>query len=64
VFFAGEPFLLGGGDNLSIAHQAGGAVVVKGGDAENVHFAKVNPLLGGYSYLFLPWHGGQYVIKT
>ena len=41
VFLAGEPFLLRGGDNLSVAHQARGAVVVKGGEAEDVHFVKL-----------------------
>jgi hypothetical protein len=39
VFFAGEPFLLRGGDNLSVAHQARGAVVVKGGEAQNIYRA-------------------------
>ena len=43
VFFAREPFLLGGGDNLAIANQARGAVVVKSRKAEDVH-----PLLIAY----------------
>ena len=37
VFLSGEALFLRGGDDDSIAHQTGGAVVIEGGDAENVH---------------------------
>jgi hypothetical protein len=33
TFFSGESLFLRCGDDISIAHEAGGAVVVKGGDA-------------------------------
>jgi len=37
VFLAREALFLRGGNDDSIMHQAGGAVVIEGGDAENVH---------------------------
>jgi hypothetical protein len=39
VLLAREPFLLRGGDDLSVTHQTGGAVVVKGGEAQNIYRA-------------------------
>jgi len=36
AFLSSEPFLLRGGDDVAIAQQAGGAVVIEGGDAEYV----------------------------
>ncbi len=37
VLLAGEPFLLGGGDDAPAVHQAGGRVVVVATDAEQLH---------------------------
>lgn len=37
VLLAREAFLLGGGDDLAVAHEAGGGVVVVGADSEDVH---------------------------
>ena len=37
MFLAGEPFLLCRSNDFFIAHKARGAVVIKRGDAENVH---------------------------
>ena len=34
---AGEPFLLGRGDNLAVRQESGRTVVIKRRDAENVH---------------------------
>ncbi len=37
ALLAGEALLGRGGDDLAVAEQAGGAVVVEGRDAEDVH---------------------------
>ena len=37
VLLAGEPFLLGRGDDLSVAHEARRAVVIESRYAEDVH---------------------------
>ena len=37
VLFAREPFLLCGGDDFSIAHETCRAIVIKSGQAQNVH---------------------------
>ena len=37
MLLAGEPFFLRGGKDLPIAHQARGAVVIEGREAEDVH---------------------------
>ena len=37
VLAAGEALLLGGGDDLAIAEQAGASVVVEAGENEDVH---------------------------
>ena len=36
VLFAGESLFLGGSDDVSVAHQTGRAVVVEGGDSQDV----------------------------
>ena len=38
VFFTGESFLLGGGDDLAILDQAGGTIVVESGNSEDSGF--------------------------
>ncbi len=42
MFFAGEAFLLRCGNDLAVAHQAGRAVVVKSGEAQDVHGARAD----------------------
>ncbi len=37
VLFPREALLLRGAQDLAVPHQAGGAIVVKGGDAQNIH---------------------------
>jgi len=37
VLLAGKAFFLGGGNDLAVTQQGGGAVVIEGGDAENDH---------------------------
>jgi len=37
VFFPGESLFLGSGNDLAILDEARGAVVIKGGEPENVH---------------------------
>jgi hypothetical protein len=37
VLFAGEALFLRRGDNFPVAHEAGRAVVIVGGNAEDVH---------------------------
>src|SRR5205814_5315092 len=37
VFLSGETFFLGGGNDLAVPDQAGGAVMVKRRNAEDVH---------------------------
>ena len=35
MLFAGEPLFLGGGDDLAVDDERGGAVVIERGDAED-----------------------------
>ena len=41
VLFAGEALFLRGRDDFAIAHQGGGTVVIKRGDAQNLHAAGI-----------------------
>jgi hypothetical protein len=47
VLLAGEPLLLGRGDDLAVHQQGGGAVVIKSGEAENRSGQNAVPLKDG-----------------
>ena len=47
VLLAGEPLLLGRGDDLAVHQEGGGAVVIKGGETENRFGQPVIPLKDG-----------------
>src|ERR1043165_2997728 len=54
MFFSRETLFLGGRQDFAIAHQAGGAVMVKRRDAENVHRCRARNLASSCAAISCP----------